>query len=765
MAKKNKKATSAYEPDPKTADAAEGNEKAKTEDKGAEDIHAEALKEYERAYNHARKNIELAYDDLRFKEGEGQWDAQARQERQAEGRPILTVDKTSQFVRQVTGDMRQMRPAIKVVPVDTTGDKDVAEKILPGMIRYIEQRSDAQGAYFAGADSQVSCGIGAWRVVTEHAGETTMLQEIGVEGIEDAVSVLYDPDATKPTREDGMFTFVPVDMSRAAFEAKYPEKSADALDSSPELFRTWSTADSVRVAEYWYKESEKRKLAVMPDGSVDDITDADEELLEAIQGQGAELEERDGFCVYRAVISASDVLEGPTKWPGRYIPIVPALGEEIKIGREIVRRGVIRPLKDVQRVYNYALSAEAEVVALQPKTPYKGTHKNFEKFQDQWETINSKNWPFVEYEPDPANGGVAPQREPPPAGSVGLQQLMQVSSADMNAVTGIYPAAMGAESNEISGKAILARQRQGDTGTYVYIDNFTRALRHTGRILLDLIPHVYDTARTIRIVGDDGKVDLVQLNQPQLSPQDGITPITLNDVTIGAYDVVVEMGASFATKREEARDGMQALMQALGPQVAPMFIDLFAKMQDWPLADQIAKRARFMLPPQIQQAEAQESGEAPPPQMPPPPPSPEQQMAMEKHQSEMQQGQTQQQMDMAKLQFEQGKFQAEMAIRAREIEAEIEKARLDHHATMAGHAAALDAANANAAATAPAEDPRVDQLAQAVAQLRDMVMQIAQAVQQPQPAPDAGPPMAPAGPAPIQAPPGAFSSPAPQPLG
>ena len=194
-------------------------------------------------------------------------------------------------------------------------------------------------------------------------------------------------------------------------------------------------------------------------------------------------------------MSASEILDGPDEWPGMHIPIVPFLGEEIKIGRQIVRRGVVRNLKDVQRLFNYAISADAEAVALQPKAPFKGTRVNFEKYLDQWETANTRNWPFLEYDPDPLNGGRPPEREPPPVASQGIKELLNVATQEMSAVTGIYPSSLGAPAQETSGKAIVARQREGDTGTFVYIESFGRSIERIGQIIVDLIPHIYDNER------------------------------------------------------------------------------------------------------------------------------------------------------------------------------------------------------------------------------------------------------------------------------
>lgn len=719
MAKKAK-AYGGQNPPKAPNDSSPATSSVETDD---DDLHGTALKQYERGFQKERINLDEAYFDLRFAaQDRYQWDEKAWLDRTSQGRPIITVNKVPQFVRSVTGDMRQLRPAIKCVPVDDQGSEEVAEKILPGMLRYIENRSDAQAAYFQAADSQVTAGIGHWRVMTEYADADTFNQEIRIAPIEDGIAVVWDPDSILPTREDAMFCFVPVDMSRAAFEKKYPDKNADSMTTVPEFFRSWFGDDHVRIAEYWYKKPAKHTLALMPDGGIVDLSDDDGTKAAEVKAAGARIEKRDGFDICRAVISASDMLEEPEVWPGRHIPIVPLLGEEIKIGRETVRRGIVRHLRGPQQLYNYAVSTDAEVIALQPKAPFIGTRKMFLDYQDQWESANTKNWPYLEYTPDPDVPNMKPERVQPSLSSTGLHEMMQVSSADMNAVTGIYPAALGAQSNEVSGKAILARQREGDTGTFNYIEAFGRAVRRTGQIVLDLIPHIYDTQRMIQIVGEDGKTSSVTINQAALA-QDGMTPITLNDLTQGSYHLIIEMGPSFSTKREEARDGMQALMQALGPNTVPLIADLFAKQQDWPLADKIAKRFEAVLPPQIQAKEAQENGEPPPPAPSPPPPTPEQQMEMAKTQAEHQ-------LNSARLGVDQQKLQVEMA----KVNAELETARMNHEATMTGHAATVQSAKAQG------QDPRVDELIQAVGQLRDMVLHIAQYVAGPPPNANGGPP-------------------------
>jgi hypothetical protein len=853
-------------------------ESAPSDDLGA--VHTEALGRYEQAWHKDRHNQKEAYDDLDFLGNElGQWDARALQERQTQNRPVLTVNKVPQFVRQITGDIRQLRPAIHVVPVNESAADMIATTVLPEMVRYIERRSDAKAAYFHGADQMAAAGIGHARVFTEYAAGSTFNQEIKIGLVQDGIAVLWDPDAIEPTRKDALYCFVPVDMNRKRAEKIWPGRAFDyPMSRVNEAYDGWSSDEFVRVCEYWRKVAMVRELAIYPDGKIIDLTDdsyaeqalgtdyapdatdedenkpsKDEANYRAAEGAnrcancmhftapnqcamiqgpvrgdmlcdyfepllqtlfapqplgqmgatgpmgmplmlgpnmgpkradalaaGARIEKRESYKVERFIISAGEVLEGPDEWPGMHIPIVPFIGEEVQIGRRTVRRGIVRVLKDVQRLYNYAISADAEAVALQPKAPFIGTVKNFQDFQDQWETANSKNWPFLEFTPDPENGGVAPMRSPPPVASTGIKDLLAISTGDMSGVTGIYPPSLGQQSNETSGKAITARQREGDTGTFHYIEAFGRAIERIGQIVVDLIPHIYDTERTLRVIGDDGRMTKLDINKEIVDPNgDGIATTMFNDVTVGAYQVSVEMGPSYSTKREEARDGMQTLLQALGPQVAPVIADLYVQGQDFPLADKIAKRMRAMLPPPLAALEAADAGEPPPPPQPPPQPSPQ-------DLAKMQQMQQENALEAAKVEVANKQIQAELI----KINASLEEARMTHQANMAKHAATagqayMDVAenahgrahdlvmaqvnggaggNGGAAPVQTRSDPeqqmQINALIGAVSQLKDVVMQIADVIGSPSPPPSAPPTAAmPPGPPPVPpapvAPPGA----------
>ncbi|MDQ2079486.1 portal protein [Xanthobacteraceae bacterium Astr-EGSB] len=665
-----------------------------------DDFHKLAAERADEAYQADRHNIEAAYEDLTFLGGD-QWPDYAKVQREAEDRPMLTENRLPQFVQQVTGDIDLNKPSTKIVPIDGRATEDVAN-ILKGMIRYVKNRSEAEAAFGIGADQQVACGMGHMRVGIEYADETTFNSECRVMQIDDGVSVLWDPNSKLPTREDAEYCFVPVDMSHAAFKRKHPDAPFGDFNSYDSRYSSfWYGSDFVRVAEYWEKRPVKRTLALHADGAVEDLTDRpDTEIAEA-RAAGAEIRKRDGFKVFRSLITLGHTLEEPEEWPGRMIPIVPLIGKEIRIGRKTIRYGIVRFAKDPQRRFNFFTSAEAEVLGLAPKAPWIGTKKNFQDAEDKWGSANTVNHPYLEYTPDPLNGGQAPQRVAPPIGSSGLSDAVDRADLGMKATTGIYDASLGSRSNETSGVAIQAREAQGDTGNIRYIKNFMLGERQIDRILLDLIPRVYDTERMVQVLDDDGSLSTITINQavatgeldadPDEPIEVGDEPVDegdefmgspterradaegvkryINDVTIGSYGVVVENGPSYSTRRDEAKAGMEALMKAV-PNVVPLILDLYVKAQDWPLAQDMVERIRATLPPAIQAIIAREKAKAEgkqAPDMPAPGAQPAQPAAPQGPPPEVVQA------EMAKLGAEVAKAQAG----AQTAEANARKAEID----------------------------------------------------------------------------------------
>lgn len=559
-------------------------------------------------------NRQRAIGDAEFASGD-QWEAAAEAERRAAGRPTLTINRVNQFVRQVTGEIRMARPSIRVRPVEA--NDDATAEVYEGLVRHIEQRSKASRIYAAAADQSTIGGMAAWRVAMEYASDDGFDAELRIVAIKDPLSVVWDPAAQEYDRRDAGWCFVVEDMPTERFKAHYPDARPGGWDRDYSDFSGWSTSDTVRVAEYWCVKHEPAQIVQLADGSIRDLT-AD---LEAASSKGAVqiVRQRE---VQRAVVemylmTASEVLSGPHRWPGKRIPIVPVWGEETMIGAKVMRTGMVHHLRDSQRLFNFARSADLEAYALQPKAPWLVTSEQIEGLEDEWSKSNRGTPAVLRYRGDTGHG--APQRINPPAFQGAVMQLAGTAADDMKAVTGIYDAALGARSNETSGVAIQAREQAADVGTFVYIDNLYASIQATGEIIVEVIPSVYDTQRQVRILGREDEVKVIEVNGPN-GP----------DLSRGSYDVQVQTGPGFSTRREKAAAQLTQFVQAV-PASAPLLGDILAKMQDWPQADEVAERLSSMLPPELRKGQ---DGQPVPPPAPPPGMMEQQQAAVMRAQGE-----------------------------------------------------------------------------------------------------------------------------------
>ena len=613
-----------------------------------DDIIAIARKRMDEAASSDIDNRDRAQDDMRHLIGD-QWPEEVRTEREADGKPCLTINRLPQFVRQVTGQIRQMNPAIRVVAADRQATEEVAE-IFAGLIKQIEYKADASTIYEGAAESAAACSIGHWRVRAEYAEGMTFEQECVIERIHNPFSVFWDPLAKDPTRKDARYCFITEDMDKDEFKEQYPDvKLSDVTsENQMEAIRQWITAETVTIAEYFWVEHEEVEIALLTNGQV---------VEKPIEGMAiAKRRKVRKPRVKWAKVTFDDVLEGPIDVPCSYIPVVAVTGEEWHLGEELYRSSVIRFAKDPQQLYNFARSTQAEIMTLQPKAPYMVTTKQVNGLEAFWNEANSKNRPYLPYHPDQL--APPPTRVPPPVASQAVAMEVQMAAEDMKATTGIYDASLGAQSNEKSGVAIRERKMEAQTNTSVYADNMVKAITQTGKILVSMIPKVYDTQRVIRILGEDDQEKQVLINS--LMVNNGMVQ-PINDLTIGQYDVRISVGPTYETKRQEASEGMMAFLQAV-PQAAPVVADLIAKMQDWPESDRVAERLRKMLPPGMDDEQEQ---------------SPEAMQAAQMQQAQQaQQMQAQQQamqMEQAKIEAEIRKAQAE----AKEAEADAVKAQVE----------------------------------------------------------------------------------------
>ena len=625
-------------------------------DSEAEKILVEARKRFKLSAEAERENRAAAIDDMNFIVGD-QWPEGAKKSRG--DRPCLTINRMPAFVRQVVNEQRKIRPAIDVIPADSKAAKATAD-VIQGLVRHIERTSRSQIAYDNAFEYAVTCGIGHFRVRTKYCGDDSLEQELSIDRIENPFTVYRDPFSREADHSDDRWTFVTEMVDPETFEDKYgikPSKFADFAsgDDAPE----WFDGEDVRVAEYWRCSKDEVEIHVLQSGTRIEgpITKAQREKMATLDPVvGSRKVERTRVEQY--ILTYDKVLK-VGEWAGKFIPILTVKGGEINVNGKRVLTSLVRDAKEPARIYNYWTSAETEIVALQPKAPWIAPEGSFEGHENEWARANTENFAYLEFVPVP-NGG-PPQRQFFPGVPQGIREGRMAAAEDMKAVTGLYDASLGARSNETSGVAIRERQKEGDTATYHYIDNMSRAIEQCGRVLIDLIPKVYDTPRTVRIVGPDNQEQIVAINQLFIDPATGQE--MHHDMTAGRYDVAVKVGPSFESKRQEMTEAMMELA-ARNPQVMQIAGDLIMRNMDWPESEKIAERLEKMLPPQLR-------GEQPPP-------SPEQQLAQAqvkveeiKAQAAMAKAQGDGQMKGADLQLKQQEMQVaqqELALKAQELQ-------------------------------------------------------------------------------------------------
>ena len=547
----------------------------------------ELLKTIRERFNQATEfesvNRQERLDDVRFARLGDQWPEYAKYDRNRPGkeRPMLVVNRLLQFRDRVVNEIRQNTPSIRIRPATDGADQETAE-VLMGLVHHIQDNSNASIAYDTAVEWQVDTGLGYIRVRNDWASDTSFDQEIYIDRIPDPFKVYYDPHSKSPDGSDAEWAILAEEIPKDEFKRLYPgvdETNFDAAGNGD--MQGWYTKDSVRIAEYYWLEHEPAQIQNPETGEI-----------------------RDTFikkCMWAKCVG-DKVLER-TEVPTKFIPIVPVVGHEVWLQGKCYRSGLVRNAKDAQRLYNYYLSANAENVALAPKAPFIGVSGQFES-DPNWGRANKESLAYLEYDPVSIAGTPvgAPQRAMPPQASPAIMQAIQLAENDIMQSMGIYQPSLGDQSNETSGRALLLRQKQSETGNFHYQDNLNRTIRQIGRIVVDMIPKIYDHARVIRILGEDGTPREVNIdpNLPQASANTDNPEIdSIYNIGMGQYDVVCDSGPSYATKRDEAANMMLALTQA-NPSLFQTVGDLMMKNMDWPGAEEISKRLQMMLPPELQ---------------------------------------------------------------------------------------------------------------------------------------------------------------------
>jgi hypothetical protein len=542
-------------------------------------------------------NRRRGLDALKFRRGgEYQWDSKILANRELDNRPSETYNQIPQFIHQVTNDMRMNMPQTRFI-AGNDGSVEVAEAY-EDLARAIQSSSEAETAYDTAADSQVTIGWGYWRYVTDYENDTSFDQIIKIQWIPNTFTVYDDPMATQQDRLDRKWLIQVCDVPRDDFNREY-EKDYDSgtLQSIGDDYPNWGSEDTVRIAEYWEVDEKKQKLYRVNDGLTTRITFdkppgpiSDENVREVSVPK---------VMWYKC--TAKEVLD-KKEWQGKFIPYICVIGEMLMIDGKNLLMGLVEGMMAPQRQINYWTNAATEAVALAPKPPFIADPEAIGEYQPIWDQLNVRSFPYLPAKSRDSQGNQLATPSRPQGGQdiSGMMVMIQQAQQNFYNTTGIYPASLGQASNEKSGKAILARQREGDTSTFHFPDNMARALRAGGRILADLMPKIYDGARILTLTKEDKSTYTMPVNQPFVDEK--TNEVREIDMTVGTYDVMVTTGPSFTTRRQEAAETQMQLMQTpLGQVIATVAPGEIVRNQDWPGADKLADKLDRAVPPQFQE--------------------------------------------------------------------------------------------------------------------------------------------------------------------
>lgn len=569
-----------------------------------DEIIKEALTRFDEADSATSEWRVNATKDLRFCTGQ-QWDEQAQRDRENVGRPCFTSDHISPAIRQIVNENRQNRPAIEVDPKGDGAEVETA-KVMAGLIRDIEYQSNADAAYDTASEYSVKTGMGYFRVVAEYDNPDTFDQVLRIKSIADPMSVYLDPSHLEADGSDIEWGFIVKEIEKESYKRQYGSTELAKISSwtgRRVVNNGWVTRDTVRVAEYFYKDHTEEiiyHIARFLPNAAGELQFFKEDVVtekptdEEIESKATYIINKrtvDRVTVKWLVLNGSEVIS-TTEWPGKFIPIFPVKGEEVWVDGKRVIMGAVRRAQDMQRILNHMVSNQVEAIDLSNKVPYVGAVGQFDTFEEQWRTANQNNWSYLEYNPVDVDGrpAGAPQRQnvETPIGAISATRGQAIE--DIKAIFGVYDRPEGAQGTESSGVAIMARREQTSNSSFAYYDNLVRAVKHLGRVLLECIPVYYDTQRTIRIVKPNGEQELVAIND--------MTKDKKVDFSMGLYDVVVKTGPTYATKRQRLVEQGTALV-AQYPAAGPLIADLLVQSSDFEGADVIAARLRTQVPAEV----------------------------------------------------------------------------------------------------------------------------------------------------------------------
>lgn len=544
---------------------------------------------------------------LAFVDGDGQWDTDIKNDRTTTGRPALTINHTAVACAKVKNTLRQQRPRIKCHPVGGGATVEDA-KVVNGLIRHIETLSSASVAYDNAGSAAVDIGWGYCRIVGEYVDPKSFDQELLIKAIRNSFTVYDDPGAIMPAGEDRRWLLISTKMKRTQYKLEYPRaKNCDwhGGDAPGDMNLDWDNKEEIRLAEYYRIHEVADTLYMMSDGRTALKSELPTPDIMAKTGWTIQLKE--GKPIERATtrrrvewykLNGKEIIDQRVI-PGRFIPVLRCEGNVLDVNGVVKRKGMVKDLMDPARMFNYWRTMQTERYALAPKAPWVAAEGQIEG-HPEWNDANQKSYSTLIYKPIAGPDGITllppPQRQNPVQIEAGMSEAAQGALADFMAVAGIPQENPDIAARVISGNKYLQR-RQGmqDLANFQYYDNQTYMIMWVGIVLLELIPHYYDTERMQRIIGEDGVPQMVTLNQQ--TPKEGQDPQAIaiynvkNNLQLGRYDVVMDTGPGYQTKREEGTEAVLGLLGTpLGQKVADTSADLVLRNMDFNGADDIADR-------------------------------------------------------------------------------------------------------------------------------------------------------------------------------
>lgn len=609
------------------------------------DIIKRAQDNYQRDKSHWADIYDRARDDLKFlsDDDNAQWDSKDYDARVKTGRPALTVDQLSQFVHQVANDIRMNTPTINIIPAGTEANIETAT-IFKGLIRNIEYISNADDAYDTASLNSIKCSIGFIRIDHDYVDDKSFEQELLIKREINPLSILIDCDSTACDGRDMKHATILDSILVSEFKKQYKGKEPSSFGESESKEK--KNDEYVTIAEYFEFDENVKTIGINELGEVEDVIDGkDYKTTRPVKNK----------IVKRYKLSGADVLE-ETTFPGKYIPIVPVYGEEAWIDGKRNIFSLIRKSKQAQQMYNLWKSLETELLQKQPNAPIMVAEGQIEDYADDWK--NPAKAMALRYKTTDAKGKEVPppQRLAPPTIPTGIVGAARSTVDDIKATMGLYNASIGARSNETSGVAIQARNQEGDVATFHFNDNLIRSITQVGRILVCAAPEIYDTARIVRIIGEEDEPQEVGINGQMAEDQEEVY-----DLTKGIYDVRVVTGAPFTTRRQEAVTFFSDIV-AKQPELMQVMGDLLFKNMDFAGAPAMAERMKKVIGaanPQLLEDDTQKEIDPEKQQMA---------VALEQGQKMIQQLQNQMQEMAADAQTEINTLQMELDNKERELE-------------------------------------------------------------------------------------------------